>query len=253
MSLQHHNPSHSAPSAKPAHADGDRDASARLAHELANLLDGSLRNLGLAISSLGDSSQPSDKLEHRLQVANAAMHHMAELIHRWMRSSRSPGDLYHQPRMLEETVDHAVRLLTPAAALRQIDIRVNLDPGTAALHAGPIYPVVANALRNSIEAIDRGADASDPPVIEIAARLDDGHVELTVTDTGPGLDPALTDEAGRFKFGTTTKPSGHGLGLGLCRDIAREMGGSIELANREPRGAVLTFRYPVQNITVKNE
>ncbi len=44
-----------------------------------------------------------------------------------------------------------------------VDIRINLDPGTAALHAGPIYPVVANALRRALrtgegEAVPRLSD-----------------------------------------------------------------------------------------------
>ena len=147
--------------------------------------------------------------------------------------------------------------------MRQVDLRVDLDPAAAALPAGPVYPVVANALRNSIEAIDRDAQARDddppagrspaagegPPVIRVAARVHDSQVELTVTDTGPGLDPSLTDKDGRFLFGTTTKAGGHGLGLSLCHEIALGLGGGIELTNALPRGTVLTLRYPVVNVS----
>jgi len=246
MSLSHHNPVN--PDA--AKTQVNSDTSTRFAHELANLLDGSLRNLGLAISSLDDASQQDDHLLNRLQVANTAMHHMAELIHRWMRSSSSPGNLYHQARTLGETVDHAVRLLMPAAQRRQIDLHVHLDPSIATLPAGPVYPVIANALRNSIEAIGRKDGESAAIQLEVQ-RVDD-TIELTITDTGPGLDPALTDAEGRFNFGMTTRPEGHGLGLLLCQDIAREMGGHIELTNHSAGGVVFVLRYPTPRVTEPN-
>ena len=122
MSTPHDKSSHDAPDAaacKPDEKQGD--ASAQLAHELANLLDGGLRQLGIAISSLGESSLPSEELEQRLQTANTAMQHMAELIHRWMRQVQTPGGLFHQQRTLAESVDHAVRLFSPAAGLWRCD------------------------------------------------------------------------------------------------------------------------------------
>jgi signal transduction histidine kinase len=145
-------------------------------------------------------------------------------------------------------LEHATRLLEPAAQLRRIRIVVRVSDAAAAVPAGSIYPILANALRNSIEAIagDAGRDEGSG-VIEVRAALVRGGLELTVADDGPGLSPALFDEQGRFRFGTTGKPDGHGLGLALCRDIAARQGGTLAVANRTPRGAVLRLLLPVVN------
>jgi len=134
---------------KPAGSDA-------LAHELANLLDGSLRHLGLAISKLREPTpETGDDLLPRLEAANTAMQQMAKLIHRWMRADQTPGRLFDQMRTIGEAVQHAVTLMAPAASMRDIEVRVTLQREAAQLPAGPIYPVIANALRNSIEAFDR--------------------------------------------------------------------------------------------------
>jgi C4-dicarboxylate-specific signal transduction histidine kinase len=223
-----------------------------LAHELANLLDGSLRHLSLAITSLREpvrAEETSEDLLKRLEAANGAMQHMAELIHRWMASPLAPGELFQHTRTLGETIEHAVKLLSPAAALWRVEILVTLQRGAAMLPAGPVYPIIANAIRNSLEAINRPqADDDLPRTIEVCGRVRDEQLEITVSDTGPGLDSSLLDASGRFLFGVTTKRDGHGLGLQLSREIAVSLGGELQLANRSPRGAVLTLRYPVQSM-----
>src|SRR4051812_29047992 len=101
MSSLHHNSAASPPApAPPADASSyaPPDPAALLAHELANLLDGGLRNLGLALSRLRDAPShaalspngpPADaeNLLRRLEAANDAMRQMAALIQRWREPS----------------------------------------------------------------------------------------------------------------------------------------------------------------------
>lgn len=224
--------------------------SARLAHELANLLDGSLRNVGLVMSSLRDGpddparGKDDDDAIRRLETVNQGLRQMAQLVQRWMRDAHAPEHLHSQTRSLGEVAEHAVRLLLPAAAARQIKINVRLDPAAAALPAGPVYPVIANALRNSIEAIGNVAGPNRGHGIDLLARCDGGDVVVEVRDDGPGLNPSLLNEHGRFLLGKTTKPDGHGLGLTLCVQVAQSLGGGIDIRNLTPHGAVFTLRYP---------
>jgi len=224
-----------------------RQGADALAHELANLLDGSLRHLGMALTSLRQpaTTEESDELVKRLEAASGAMHQMATLIHRWMSSPQSARHLFEQAQTIGQMIDHAVRLLSPAANLRRIGIHVQMDKAAAVLSAGPLYPVIANALRNSIEAMEQAPMDDRPRVIKVAAMVRRQQLHITVTDTGPGLSDALTDAHGCFAFGITTKQGGHGVGLRLSRDIARSLGGELELTNRPPHGAVLTLRCPV--------
>lgn len=74
----------------------------------------------------------------------------------------------------------------------------------------------------------------------------DDMVELTVSDTGPGIPPEMLESI----FGPffTTKPEGEGTGLGLylCRTIIRKHGGEILAENLPEGGAVFRVRLPAQ-------
>ena len=216
-----------------------------VAHEMANLLDGSLRNVGLVLSSLRQEAEKpagSQALVDRLQAAREAMSQMIGLLRQWMDSSHPAADVEHDTRTVAEAVDHAVRLLSPAAEARSIRVSVQIAERAARMPAGPVYAVLANALRNSIEAIDSVpvGSAERGGLIEVQVRFDDEHLEMWVSDDGPGLSPAVLMPDGRIAPGKTTKPSGHGLGLQLCQDIAQSLAGSLDLHNRQPRGASLS-------------
>jgi signal transduction histidine kinase len=231
----------------PSGSDPSDAAHAQLAHELANLLDGGMRNLGLAMSSLRVGPKPpttpdDEDLLRRLQSANAAMQHMAKLIHRWMANGKSPG-LHDDPRSLAESLESALRLLGPAAKAHQISLHVEIDEAAANLPAGPVYPIVANAIRNSIEAIADSRATRDRR-IEVLVRRIDAQIELTIRDSGPGVRQELFDAHGGLRFGVTTKATGHGVGLSLSRDLVRNLGGTLTLTNRRPHGAELVVRLP---------
>lgn len=244
-------------------ADSSRDISnhsQRLVHELANLLDGSLRNISLVISRLnhdpGTESRGHGEDDHllpRLQAADQAMRQMARLIEQWRSDPESLSQIMHQiSQSFGQAVEQATELLTPSAAAHGIAIKACLSSEASRLPAGPIYPLIVNVLRNSIEAIvgqsapseGQGDPLAPGGCVELTAEVDDDCLHLTVRDTGPGVDPSLTDEKGRFCIGLTTKQQGHGLGLSLCADIATSLGGVLDLKNDSAGGAVLTVRYP---------
>ena len=70
-------------------------------------------------------------------------------------------------------------------------------------------------------------------------------MEVTVTDDGPGVDPAARDHI--FEAFYTTKPRGEGSGLGLdvCRRVVSELGGTIGFES-VPGRTVFTVRLPFE-------
>lgn len=237
--------------------DPAREA-ARLAHELANLLDGGMRNLGLAMSSLRNTDtpaepRPTDDITHRLDAANRAMQQMSTLVQRFMHRPRPLAELHRRDATLQSVIDEAVDMITPLAAGHAIDIGVFVSPFAARVPAGPVTPVILNALRNAVESI---ADLARHDVdhgrrhIEIAATVVGQRVELRIRDDGVGIDPAVIDDSGHIRAGVTTKPDGHGLGLGLAQDIARSLGGTLTLLPRHPHGAELVLMYPLRSVIV---
>ncbi len=229
------------------------ESSRRVFHELANLLDGSLRNVSLALSELNaasigpDTNEPSDAVR-RLQIADQSMRRMASLIQQWFHQ-KPDASLHSTDQTLGEAVHQAAALFAAQAQTERIDILVSVSDALAGLPAGPAHTIIANALRNSIQAIiDTPEGEGVSRQIELRIRAHGPQIEIRVSDTGPGLDPELVDGAGRPRVGQTTKPYGHGIGLQHCLDTVHALGGSIQLSNRSPSGAVLVVRYPLASV-----
>lgn len=230
-----------------------------LSHDLVNLLDGSMRCLGLALRSLDDGSvaarsEQIDSARRQIGTVYGALERMCDLVHTAM-SGASLGvgvAPRTRPVSLSSAILHAAEVVTPAAEERGITIATDAG-GLEEVPAGPVYPVILNGLTNAIEAVSRTGRRGR---IEVTARIDaagDGAppmVRIEVRDNGIGL-PEWPGAGELFEHGVTTKPGGAGIGLAVARDIARDLGGTIELAPRqatkrgEKPGAVLRISYPL--------
>jgi signal transduction histidine kinase len=99
-------------------------------------------------------------------------------------------------------------------------------------------------LRNAVDAAQETEGT-----VSVAWTRRDGHVEVTVDDEGPGI----ANPANLFVPFFTTKPTGSGIGLVLCRQIAEAHGGTLTLANRRgKRGVRATLRLPVGGAAPKD-
>ena len=99
-----------------------------------------------------------------------------------------------------------------------------------------------NLLRNAIEAM--AATRGERVLAVRAERADEGGVVMEISDTGPGLEPCCRDRL--FEPYVTTKPSGTGLGLALCRAIVERHGGQIEVFSPAGGGTTVHVRLPHQ-------
>ena len=110
---------------------------------------------------------------------------------------------------------------------------------TANLDAAQIEQVLINLFKNAVEAaLEAGGG------VRVSWRKQGPHFSrFAVEDDGPGI----ANTANLFVPFFTTKPSGSGIGLLLCRQIAENHGGSITLRNREggATGCLATLRLPV--------
>ena len=65
---------------------------------------------------------------------------------------------------------------------------------------------------------------------------------MLIRDSGPGFDARIAENP--FKPFVTTKPSGMGMGLSICKSIVEQHGGQLTVASLKPRGALLTIVVP---------
>ncbi|BDG61072.1 sensor histidine kinase [Caldinitratiruptor microaerophilus] len=133
---------------------------------------------------------------------------------------------------------------------RRLGARVTLDlaPELPPVRGEPglLEQVVLNLLANAADALEdaAAAGAESRPGLRLGARTEDGWVVIEVEDTGPGIPPEHLPRL--FEPFFTTKPPGKGTGLGLavCQDIVRAMGGEIRVESELGRGTRVTVRLP---------
>jgi two-component system sensor kinase FixL len=107
-----------------------------------------------------------------------------------------------------------------------------------------IEQVLVNLVRNSFEAIQ--SMSTKGGVVSLKTRLlGNEFVEVTVSDTGPGIEPGMTERL--FNPFETTKTSGMGMGLPISRTIIEAHGGKLWVDKTCKNGALFGFRLPVSN------
>ncbi len=123
------------------------------------------------------------------------------------------------------------------AAARFIVLRPEREIELAA-DAGQLRQALVNLIKNGLEALDEGGR------VTVAAGAADGAIEISVSDTGPGL----TDEQRTHLFvpGFTTKPKGSGLGLTIVERIVSDHQGTITV-DSAIRKTTFRMRLPLES------
>jgi CheY-like chemotaxis protein/two-component sensor histidine kinase len=149
---------------------------------------------------------------------------------------------------LRSIVEAAMDSIRPTASARRIDLPPLEGDGDGSTEgdADRLLQIVWNLLSNAVKFTPPGGR------VTVAFRRTEGHLELTVTDTGEGIDPAfLPFVFDRFRQGdpsTTRAHGGLGLGLAIVRHLVELHGGTIS-AESQGRGRGATFRVRLPAVT----
>jgi signal transduction histidine kinase len=148
-----------------------------------------------------------------------------------------------EPVDLHSVMDSCLRLLVTGPDFREVQIEVSVPSGTMVLaEAGPLTQVLLNLFLNSAQAMGGKGQ------IRLQSGLESDWVNLTVTDTGPGLSMQAREHL--FEPFFTTKPEGKGTGVGLVvsRHLMRAMGGDLLPVFSEGIGACFLVKLPAIRI-----
>jgi C4-dicarboxylate-specific signal transduction histidine kinase len=102
--------------------------------------------------------------------------------------------------------------------------------------------VILNLIVNAVEAMSQVGEGHRDMLISTVSGP--GSVRIAIQDSGPGLPQGGSEQV--FKAFYTTKPTGLGMGLSICRSIVEAHGGSLWAAPNGPHGAVFCFTLPVE-------
>ena len=205
------------------------EMSALLAHEIRNPL-GSLELFAglLAESRLeGESRRWIDHVRAGLRSLSSTVNNVLDL-----HSEPQP-----EPSAIDagELLAWAYDFLLPLARQARVELEIINGLGGVKIFADRhlLEQVVLNLALNAFHFMAGGGWLAIRGI-----ERDRGHIEIEVKDTGPGI--SQEDLPHIFEAGFTTRPGSTGLGLAVCRRIAEQHGGSIEVESRNGLGA--TFR-----------
>jgi signal transduction histidine kinase len=110
--------------------------------------------------------------------------------------------------------------------------------------AAQIKRVLANLIRNALEAC-RSQRTSAPCRLSLTLQLVEEKIHLEIADAGPGIPQEIREKI--FEPFFSTKPTGHGLGLALARQIIANHGGTIAFTSEMGQGAQFVIELPMAN------
>jgi signal transduction histidine kinase len=219
---------------------------AGLAHELRN----PLMSMKILVQAAAERGDPASLGSRGLRV-------LEEEIIRLERLTRTFLDFARPPRLEKQTfeaqvvLDEMVALVAARAGQRDVRIECQAPDQPVRMEAdiSQVRQVLLNLLLNALEAVPDGGgilvelETPDEPGAPDES-ADEGRrwLAIHVADTGPGLPPGLGE--GIFTPFVSTKGTGMGLGLSICKRIVEAHGGEITAADRPGGGAVFSVRLP---------
>jgi PAS domain S-box-containing protein len=143
---------------------------------------------------------------------------------------------------LNEAINEVIVLRRSAIIKNGISVQTRLSEGLFPVHGDRVQlqQVVLNLLLNAVEAM--GSVEAKPRDLLISTEQDHTGVLVAVRDSGPGIDPSHLERV--FDAFHTTKSSGMGMGLSICRSIIDAHGGRLWAEANEPRGVIFQFTLP---------
>ena len=198
-----------------------------IAHELNNSL-APISSLAHSGQILARSPPDPEQMCRVFSTIEERARHLAGFIEGYSQFAKLP-----QPRVAPVAWDV---LLERLRVVVQFTLAGKPPHRAISFDAAQIEQALINLLKNARES---GTGVAD---IELAVTLAGGGCSVEVRDRGPGFTPAALENA-LVPF-YSTKQTGTGLGLTLCREIVEAHGGRLRIANREGGGAVVTLWLP---------
>jgi signal transduction histidine kinase len=185
---------------------------------------------------------------HQLGRIKVSARHLLELIDEILTYSRAEAgkeEVQYEVTAVNTMVDDAASLIEPLAADKHVALSVvRLDtPLDIRTDPRKVRQVLVNLLSNAVKFTDaEGA-------VSLRAHRDGDTLELTISDTGIGIEPdhldRIFDPFWQVEQKATRRAGGTGLGLSVSRRLARLLGGDVLVTSEPGKGSSFTVLLPV--------
>jgi PAS domain S-box-containing protein len=223
------------------------ELTASIAHEVNQPLAAVVTNAGASLRLLDvpDLAEAREALSCIISDANRA----ADVIAR-IRALTKKTPFQKQQVDLNAVVREVAGLTRNEMDRNGVELRMQLAEDLPPVQADRIelQQLVLNLIVNAIDAMSDGARRD----LSIFSATDGAtHVQVSVCDSGRGLDPAAADRI--FQPFYTTKPGGMGMGLAICRSILERLGGQLSARANAPYGTIFEVRIPIEQTEASAE
>ncbi|WP_271412232.1 AAA family ATPase [Pseudomonas sp. Q1-7] len=214
---------------------------ASIAHEVNQPIAATVTNANAAQRWLGAQPPNVDEVGKVLARIIKDANRASDVLGR-IRGLIRKAPPHKEPVDINAAIREMIDFTRGQATKSGVSVRTQLAAGLPCIEGDRVelQQVLLNLIVNALEAMG-GVDA--PRHLHIATAEDaDGSVRVTVSDTGPGFATPSSEQL--FAPFYTTKPSGLGMGLSICRSIIETHGGRMWAGANPPRGAAVQFTLP---------
>ncbi|MBB5502204.1 ATP-binding sensor histidine kinase [Paraburkholderia sp. MM5384-R2] len=218
---------------------------ASIAHEVNQPIAATVTNAQAALRWL--KAQPPD-IDEAVQVLSRIVkdaNRAGEVLGR-IRELIRKAPPRKEPVDINEAIREVIEFTRGEAAKSGASVKSQLEDGLPSVEGDRIelQQVLLNLIINALEAMREVSDGVRQLHIS-TGNADSGCVLVTVRDSGPGFASHSAEQV--FAPFYTTKPTGLGMGLSICRSIIDAHGGLLWASANVPRGAVMQFTLPAQS------
>jgi PAS domain S-box-containing protein len=216
---------------------------ASIAHEVNQPLAGVIANAEACLRWLDRGTPDLDAARRSVEWVLDDGNRASEVIRR-VRALANKTDIEKAPLDINVVVSEVIALVRRELISHRVSVRTEFAPALPMVLGDRVqlHQVIINLVMNGIEAMQSVTDR--PRELVIRSSQDETHqVLVSVTDSGVGISAENADRV--FNAFFTTKSSGMGMGLSICRSIMEAHGGRLWATVNVPRGATFQFTLPV--------
>jgi signal transduction histidine kinase len=212
---------------------------AGVAHEIRNPLNA----IGMGLQRLKREFSPQDLSQREAyssftDLIFKEVRRVNEIINQFLTLAR-PFQIDLRLSSLEDLLKSLVTLFQGEASSQKIQIQTEIDSNLPLLQMDPerLTQALINIMKNAMQAMPGGGS------LRIGTKSFKDRVEVTLSDTGPGIPPDQMEKI--FNYYYTTKEDGVGLGLPIAHRIIEAHGGQLKLESQPGAGTKVTITLPV--------